>query len=175
MLSANCTRWVVAGIGLIGVIAALSGAVEPKKEIPAKDVAVPPDLADWKIEFDGFMDQPRQQPNFHVSLTDDGTMLVETWQGKGERRKLFDGKLNTDETRQFFDRTARIINSHEKEKSDGHWGDGWELSLAVGDKKSSMKVSFTQQRAVSDDCAPGLSGMVKLIRGKLKKGVTFPY
>ncbi|HEY2253885.1 MAG TPA: hypothetical protein VGH74_22575, partial [Planctomycetaceae bacterium] len=137
--------------------------------------AVPAGLQKWKIHFDGYGGTPGDRSWIRVSLAYDGMMKVEKRRvRKGDYRTVFDGKLDDEETSQFFRTTEKIIKEYRHDKSEGKMQDGWRLTLGISSKSSKKSVSFRDQPGFTDkDAPPGFDKLAEIINRHLK-GETFP-
>lgn len=140
-------------------------------KLPQK--AVPEEVKNWKIRFEGMGGHGADTHFFRAAVSHDGTMKVEKRSEKrGPFRKVFDGRLEEDEAAEMLRVAARVVNDFRREKSEGEWEDGWEITIGVsGDSLMEQSVTFSKQsaRERKDEPLPAFLQLAKLINKHLKR------
>ena len=140
-------------------------------KLPQK--AVPEEVKNWKIRFEGRGGHGADTHFFRAAVAHDGTMKVEKRSGKrGPFRNVFDGRIEEDEAAEMLRVAAAIVNDYRREKNEGRWEDGWEITVGVsGDSLTEQTVTFSKQSSEErkDEALPAFLLLARLINKHLKR------
>ena len=159
---------------LLSATSLLTAAEEVPPEVMQLE-AVPADLKNWTIRFEGMGGHGGDTHFFRVALTQDGAMKVEMRSGKrGQFRKVFEGRLKEAEATEMLRVAARVVNDFRHDQSEGEAEDGWEITLRIwGESFKERSVKFSRQPDLSgfkkNEAIPDFLQLAKLINKHLKR------